>query len=184
MIRCHKESETLSSMLCFSPPMEHTLLSQAVKDREGRGNWQHAVQWLAAKQYGRGEERSTSQRRLCGRGQQQSLWDKRRFMCQCTGIHLHEYVSVAQINLLVHLLLNNNGTEYFLTTNYLQDQHLNTFPARFFCFPRTYCIRVLLTACSKRRACISACVFSSSLYMSMLWYSAHTHQESVSSAIL
>lgn len=76
-------------MLVLSPPIEHTLVGKTVKDGEGRGNWQQALHWLAVQQWGRGEEMHISRRRLCGRGQHQSLWDKRGFVFQHTeNIHL------------------------------------------------------------------------------------------------
>ncbi len=154
-------------MLVFSPPMKHTLQGQTVKDREGRGNWEQAVQWLAAEQQGRGEEMSTSQSRLCGRRQHQSLWDKRGIMFQCAGLHL----PLPKKTLWAHLqraILPQPRQIIFLTikTTYLQlkDKHLDTFYKHLFvCLPCKYCILVLLTECSKRRACISACVLPSCL---------------------
>lgn len=62
----------------FSPALEDTLLGQTVKDREGRGNRQQAVQWSARQQWGWRQESSVGQTGFCGRSHH--LCDKSRIL--------------------------------------------------------------------------------------------------------
>lgn len=69
---------TKSSTLLFSPPVEYSLLSQAVKDGEGRWGREQAAQGRAGQQPGRRQERSPGQTGSCV--SRHHLWDKRSLL--------------------------------------------------------------------------------------------------------